>query len=50
MTSITVPGRVHLTVTTWHPYLWEGAVIMVVYLVACLALSAVIYQFKESKG
>ena len=50
MTSITVPGRVHLTVTTWHPYVWEGAVIMVVYLVACLALSAVIYQFKESKG
>jgi len=50
MTSIAAPGRVHLTITTWHPYVWEGCAIMIVYLVACLALSAVIYQFKESKG
>lgn len=41
-------GRIHLT--TYSPYLWEGAAIMAVYLVAFLVLSVVIYQRKESKG
>ena len=34
----------------YQPYLWEGVAIMVSYLVICFGLSAVIYQYKESKG
>jgi ABC-2 type transport system permease protein len=41
-------GRI--SVTTFSPYIWEGAVIMAGYLVAFLLLSIVIYQRKESKG
>ncbi len=43
-------GAGHITITTWHPYVWEGVVIMLVYLVVCLVASATIYQYKESKG
>jgi ABC-2 type transport system permease protein len=43
-------GARMLTFRTWTPYVWEGVAIMLVYLVASLVISAVIYQNKESKG
>lgn len=43
-------GRRHLDFHTWAPYVWEGAAIMVGYLVVGLLLSLVIYERKESKG
>ncbi len=43
-------GRGGITLTTFSPYPWEGAVIMLVYFVAFLAASYVIYRFKEVKG
>jgi len=46
----TVTQVAGLTITTYSPYQWEGAVIMVAYLVVFLFLSIVIYQRKESKG
>ncbi|HTP55568.1 MAG TPA: ABC transporter permease [Thermoplasmata archaeon] len=39
-----------LSIHSWSPYVWEGIAIMVGYFVICLALSAFIYQRKESKG
>ena len=38
------------TITTYEPYLWEGTVIMFSYLVVFLGLSALLYEWKESKG
>lgn len=48
--SVDTGGGARIAIHTWHPYIWEGIVIMLVYLVAGLTLSAVIYQRKESKG
>jgi len=45
-----LPGRRGLTIHTWFPYVWEGTAIMVAYFVAFLVISAVLYQYKESKG
>lgn len=44
------PGRLHLTFRTWTPYVWEGEAIILAYLLICLVISAVMYQYKESKG
>ncbi len=41
-------GRFHFT--TFSPYIWEGAVIMLAYFVVFLGISLWIYQRKESKG
>jgi ABC-2 type transport system permease protein len=40
------------TITThvWYPYTWEGTLILLAYFVIFLVLSAVVYQYKESKG
>lgn len=43
-------ARRTITVHTWNPYIWEGIVILVAYFVIFLVLSALIYQYKESKG
>lgn len=43
-------GRRHLAFHTWTPYVWEGVVIMLVYLVVALVLSLLIYEHKELKG
>lgn len=43
-------GARMLTFRTWTPYVWEGIAIMLGYLLIGLVLSAVIYEFKESKG
>jgi ABC-2 type transport system permease protein len=42
----------HRTITTylWYPYVWEGIAIMAAYFVVFLVISAIIYQYKESKG
>lgn len=42
----------HRTITTymWYPYVWEGIAIMVAYFVIFLVISAIVYQYKESKG
>ena len=50
VTTTSLPGARHLTVTTYHPYLWEGAVILLGYLVVSLVLSAVLFQRREMKG
>ena len=50
LTSTTLNGPRHLTITTYHPFLWEGAVILLVYLVVSLVLSAVLFQYRELKG
>lgn len=39
-----------LTIYSWYPYPWEGAVIMAAYLVGFLVVSYVIYRYKEVKG
>lgn len=39
-----------LTIYSFSPYPWEGAVIMAVYLGAFLALSYVAYRYREVKG
>ncbi len=44
------PGGVTIKLYTWSPFLVEGVAIVVVYLVAFLALSFVIYRYKEVKG
>jgi len=49
-TVLQTMGRRGLTLHTWSPFIWEGAVIMVAYFVAFLVISAVLYQYKESKG
>jgi ABC-2 type transport system permease protein len=41
---------VSISVYEFEPYPWEGAVIMGAYLVVFLALSYVIYRYKEVKG
>ncbi len=43
-------GRQTITIHAWVPYVWEGAAIMASYFAAFLAISATIYQYKESKG
>lgn len=59
--ALVFESQPHLTVTklhgprgleihTWTPYIWEGVVIMIVYFVVALVLSAVIYQYRELKG
>lgn len=48
--SVTGAKGVHVTVTTWSPFLWEGIAVMVGYLVIFLVLSFVIYQYREVKG
>jgi ABC-2 type transport system permease protein len=50
LTTTHLRGPRGLTISTWTPYVWEGIVIMVGYLVVCLVLSVLIYQYKESKG
>jgi ABC-2 type transport system permease protein len=50
LTTTTGTGMAHLTFHTWHPYVWEGAVIMVAYFVIALTVSVVIYHYKELKG
>jgi ABC-2 type transport system permease protein len=50
LTTTVGPGRAHLTFSTWHPYVWEGVVIMLAYFVIALAASVVIYHYKEMKG
>jgi len=44
-----VGGRM-ITTHMWYPYIWEGTLILFGYFVVFLALSAIIYQYKESKG
>lgn len=41
---------VNLSIYSFSPYPWEGAVIMTVYFVVFLALSYVMYRFKEVRG
>jgi ABC-type transport system involved in multi-copper enzyme maturation permease subunit len=43
-------GSRGLSLHTWNPYLWEGALIMLAYFVAFLVISCLLYQYKESKG
>lgn len=43
-------GMGRFMITTFSPYIWEGAVIMAAYLAAFLPLSLFLYQRKESKG
>lgn len=50
LTTMVGPGRAHLTFSTWHPYVWEGVVIMLVYFVVALVASVAIYHYKELKG
>lgn len=50
LTIISTPGARGLQIHTWYPYVWEGAVIMLVYFVVGLVLSAIIYQYRELKG
>ncbi len=45
-TSVTEGGTT-ITVSAYTPYLWEGALIMVAYLVISLALAWVVYSRKE---
>ncbi len=45
-TSIT-EGNVTITVNSYAPYVWEGAVIMLAYLIASLAFAWLIYSRKE---
>jgi len=45
-----VGGGRTLTTHIWYPYIWEGTLILLVYFTVFLVLSAVIYQYKESKG
>jgi ABC-2 type transport system permease protein len=45
---VTKVGR--FTITSFSPYIWEGATIMAVYLVGFLIVSLAIYHRKESKG
>jgi ABC-type transport system involved in multi-copper enzyme maturation permease subunit len=49
VSEIHTAGR---TITThmWFPYVWEGTAILCAYFVAFLVISALIYQYKESKG
>jgi len=49
VTHLMAGGR-SITISAWTPYIWEGIAIMLGYIVVCLALSAVIYEAKESKG
>jgi len=49
MTTHIGAGRT-ITTHTWFPYIWEGVVILVAYFVIFLVISAVIYQYKETKG
>jgi ABC-type transport system involved in multi-copper enzyme maturation permease subunit len=39
-----------VTIHSWNPYVWEGAVIMLGYFVIALVLSVVLYHYKELKG
>ncbi len=48
--SSVASGRARITIHTWNPYIWEGVVIMLVYLGVGLGLSSALYQYKESKG
>jgi ABC-2 type transport system permease protein len=50
LTTTVGPGRAHLTFSTWHPYVWEGIVIMLVYFAVTLVASVAIYRYKEMKG
>ena len=50
LTVITPPNAQGLQIHSWSPYVWEGCVIMLVYFVVGLALSAVMYQYRELKG
>lgn len=45
-----VGGGRTITTHIWYPYVWEGTAILFAYFVVFLALSALIYQYKESKG
>ncbi|MCI4345143.1 MAG: ABC transporter permease [Thermoplasmata archaeon] len=47
---VSLPHRLEGPLAAYQPYLWEGLVIMAAYLVVCLLLSYVIYEFKESTG
>lgn len=50
ISTVSSAKGVHLTVSTWSPFLWEGALIMAVYLAVFLALAFVIYRYREVKG
>ena len=52
MTSMEVPigNGMTMTVYSFNPYVWEGALILFGYLVASLAISILIYWRKELKG
>jgi ABC-2 type transport system permease protein len=50
LTTTVGMGRAHLTFSTWHPYVWEGVVIMLAYFVIALVASVAIYRYKELKG
>lgn len=41
---------VSITLYTFSPYLWEGVVILVGYLLAFLAASFLVYRYKEVRG
>jgi ABC-2 type transport system permease protein len=41
---------ISITLYTWSPYLWEGVVIMLGYLVAFLVVCFVIYRYREVKA
>ena len=43
-------GARMITTHQWYPTVWEGTAILVAYFVIFLVISAVIYQYKESKG
>ena len=43
----TVIGAGRISVTTYTPYVWEGLVIMVGYLVISLVVSIIIYNRRE---
>lgn len=50
LTILKGPATSGLEIHTWHPYVWEGTVIMFAYFLVALVLSAVIYQYREVKG
>ena len=50
LTVVSPGGARGLEIHTWSPYIWEGAVIMLVYFVVGLVLSAIVYQYRELKG
>lgn len=50
VTHVMGRGGMSIAIYSFSPYPWEGALIMAVYFVVFLALSYVIYRFKEVRG